>query len=29
MGIEQEIEIWPYFQTIYAQTRICSREWDP
>ena len=24
----QEIEIWPYNQMVYAQTRICPREWD-
>ena len=28
LGIVQEIEIWPYYQMVYAQTRICSREWD-
>ena len=27
-GIVQDIEIWPYNQMLYGQTRICSREWD-
>ena len=24
----QEIEIWPYCQMVYAQTRIHPEEWD-
>ena len=24
---EQEIEIWPYYQMVNAQTRICLWEW--
>ena len=28
LGIVQEIKIWSYYQIVYAQTRICSREWD-
>ena len=27
-GIVQEIEIWPYYQMEYAQTRIHPGEWD-
>ena len=28
LGIIQEIKIWPYYQMVYTQTRIRSREWD-
>ena len=28
LGIVQESEIWPYDQMVYAQTRICPRNWD-
>ena len=28
LGIVQEIEIWPYEQTVYAQRRICPVEWS-
>ena len=28
LGIVQEIWIWPYEQTVYAQPRICSGELD-
>ena len=28
LGIVQEIEIWPYYQMVRAQTRIYPREWD-
>ena len=24
----QATEIWLYYQMVYAQTRICPREWD-
>ena len=24
LGTEQEIEIWPYEQMVYAQLKICS-----
>ena len=27
-GIMQEVEVWPYEQMVYAQPRICPREWD-
>ena len=27
-GIVQEIEIWPYYQMINAQPKICPGEWD-
>ena len=27
-GIVQGSEIWLYEQMVYAQTRICPREWD-
>ena len=27
-GIAQEIEIWPYYQMLFAQTRICPGKWD-
>ena len=27
-GTVQEIEIWPYYERVYAQTRIRPREWD-
>ena len=26
--IVQEFKIWPYKQTIDAETRICPRKWD-
>ena len=26
--VVQKIEIWPYEQMVYAQTKICAREWD-
>ena len=28
LGIMQDIKIWPYYQMVYAQTRICYREWN-
>ena len=28
LGIVQKIEIWPYNQILYAQSRIRPREWD-
>ena len=28
LGIVQGVEAWPYEQMVYAQPRICSREWD-
>ena len=28
LGIVQEIAIWPYEQTEYAQARIYPGEWD-
>ena len=28
VGIMQEIKIWSYNQMVYAQARICIREWD-
>ena len=28
LGIVQEIEIWPYYQMLYTQTRICPGKWD-
>ena len=28
LGIMQEIEIWPFYEIVYPQTRICPREWD-
>ena len=27
LGIVQETEIWPCEQMVYAQPRICPREW--
>ena len=27
-GTVQEVEIWQYEQMVYAQPRICPREWD-
>ena len=27
-GIMQEIKIWPYYQMVHVQTRICPRKWD-
>ena len=27
-GIDQEIEIWPYYEMVYAQTRINQRGWE-
>ena len=27
-GIVQKIEIWPWYQMVYTQTRINSGEWD-
>ena len=27
-GIEQEIEIWPHEQMVYAQPKVCPGEWD-
>ena len=27
LGDVQEIEIWPYEQSVYAQPCICPREW--
>ncbi len=24
----QEVEVWPFEQMVYAQPRICPREWD-
>ena len=27
LGILQDIEIWLYYQMVYAQTRICPEEW--
>ena len=26
-GFVQEIEIWPYYQMVCAQIRICPRKW--
>ena len=28
LGIEQDIKIWPFYQLVYAQSRICPEEWD-
>ena len=28
LGIMQEIETWPYYQMVYALSRICPGEWD-
>ena len=28
LGIVQKINIWPYYQMVYAQTRILPRERD-
>ena len=28
LGFMQEIEIWPYYRIVYAQTRILPGEWD-
>ena len=28
LGIVQEIEIWLYYEMVYALTKICSGEWD-
>ena len=28
LGIVQEIEIWPYYEMVYAQIRIRPGEWD-
>ena len=28
LGIVQKIKIWPYYQMVYAQTRIHPKEWD-
>ena len=28
LGFEQEIEIWPYYQITYVQTRNCPGEWN-
>ena len=28
LGIVQEVKIWPFYQIVYAQTRIRLIEWD-
>ena len=28
LGIVQEIDVWPYYQIVHVQTRICPGEWD-
>ena len=28
LGIVQELNVWVYYQMIYAQTRIHPRKWD-
>ena len=28
LGIEEETEIWPYCQIVYALSRIYPEEWD-
>ena len=28
LGIVQEIEVWPYYLMVYAQTRFRVEEWD-
>ena len=28
LGIVKDIRIWPYWQLVYPQARICLRKWD-
>ena len=28
LGIVQEIEVWPYYQMVYSQTRLLPGEWN-